>query len=112
MAVTKEKPRLEESGEYTLTIGWVKTLDNNEGITCRFDTNDDHMFFRTLYLSEDYGWEGRMLLGQIIAASGIRFPSEPEDLRGAEFGAEIEIRFSDNYDCPFYNFEHIWRCEA
>lgn len=106
-----EKEPLMESGAYNLTIGWVRNLDDDEGFICRFDTDDARTFFRTIYTADGRGWEGRMLIGNIVMASGIPFPLESGDLKGARFGAWIEVNPSDKYVNPFYNFKKIWRCE-
>ena len=108
----EEKPRLMESGKFDLTISWVRKLDSDEGFTCRFDTDDGRVFFKTFYTADGYSWENRMLIGCIVTAAGIPFPMEPEDLRGARFRAEIEVHTSDKYENPFYNFLHVGRCEA
>lgn len=108
----EEKPRLMDSGKFDLTIGWVRKLDSEEGFACRFDTDDGQVFFKTFYTADGYSWENKMLIGCIVTAAGIPFPVEAEDLRGARFRAEVEVRPSEKPEHPFYNFLRVGRCEA
>lgn len=109
----EEKPRLMESGKFDLTISWVRKLDSDEGFTCRFDTDDGRIFFKTFYTADGYSWENKMLIGQIISAANILpFPREPEELKGGRFSALIEVNSAEGYEYPFYNFKKMWRCEA
>ena len=99
------RPRLTESGEYVLTIGWVSETENLDGVSVRFDTGDCSTFFYTFVLTDDDRPQDKLWFGQMVRAARIGSPAYPEDLLGARFRAGVKV--DTHGDKRYYNFKYM-----